>query len=122
MKYTAVQLIQIFSTGSIHPPTHRGDSEAADDDVDSDAAADSYAAVDVADYPAMSFFFLCWQIKIQMQISWVGWSTTVDADASAADAHDHTADDLVLFPNNQEDMEMFLVVKNLQWFRSVFQF
>ena len=46
MKYTAVQLIQIFSTGSIHPPTHRGDSEAADDDVDSDAAADSYAAVD----------------------------------------------------------------------------
>ena len=31
----------------------------------------------LADYPAMSFFFVCWQqqIKIQMQISWVGWST-----------------------------------------------
>ena len=28
--------------------------------------------VDLADYP------VCWQIKIQMQISWVGWSTTVD--------------------------------------------
>ena len=31
---------------------------------------------DLADCPAMSFVFVCWQIKIQMQISWVGWSTT----------------------------------------------
>ena len=32
----------------------------------------------LADYPAMSFIFVRWpaqQIKIQMQTSWVGWST-----------------------------------------------
>ena len=28
----------------------------------------------------MSFFFVCWQIKIQMQISWVGWSTRYRVD------------------------------------------
>ena len=29
----------------------------------------------LADYPAMSFIFVRWQIKIQMQTSWVGLST-----------------------------------------------
>ena len=29
----------------------------------------------LADYSTMSFFFVCWQIQIQMQKSWVGWST-----------------------------------------------
>ena len=33
---------------------------------------------DIADCPAMSFMFVCWQIEIQMQISWVGQSTRSD--------------------------------------------
>ena len=30
---------------------------------------------ELSDYPAMSFIFVYWHIKIQLQISWVGWST-----------------------------------------------
>ena len=35
----------------------------------------------VADYPAMSFIFVRWQMKIQMRTSWVGRSTRFCVDA-----------------------------------------
>ena len=38
---------------------------------------DIFLGFGLADCPAMSFVFVCWQMKIQMQISCVGRSTTV---------------------------------------------
>ena len=47
----------------------------------------------LADDPDMSFVFVCWQIKIQTYISWVGKSTT-----KLQSAHHHNCFNAILWP------------------------
>ena len=70
---------------------------------------------DVADYPAMSFIFVSWHIKIQMPIGWVGWSTNKDDEEDLTDVTLVSDDNYWRLDRKLSSDESYQVMKVIYW-------